>query len=167
MGAVDTPQPRSGGGKKGKGFHRPKRRVGVRIDMTPMVDVAFLLLIFFMVTTVFMTPQALEINLPPDNKTPMQVAESKILQLRVLGEDRVYWKRGPKTDPWVRTTVAGMKDVLKPLANNDAIVILLNIDRDATFDNMVSIIDQLDIANLGRFSILELTPADKAEVEKL
>ena len=44
MGAVDTPQPRSGGKQqKGKGFHKPKRRVGVRIDMTPMVDVAFLL----------------------------------------------------------------------------------------------------------------------------
>ena len=57
MGAVDTPQPRSSG-KKGKGHHRPKRRVGVRVDMTPMVDVAFLLLIFFMVTTVFRTPQA-------------------------------------------------------------------------------------------------------------
>ncbi len=166
MGAVDTPQPRSGG-KKGKGFHRPKRRVGIRIDMTPMVDVAFLLLIFFMVTTVFMTPQAMEINLPPDNKTPLQMGESKILQLRVLGEDRVFWKRGPKTDPWIRTTVTGMKDVLKPLANNDTIVILLNIDREATFDNMVGIIDQLDLANLGRFSILELTPADKAEVENL
>lgn len=165
MGAVDTPQPRSG--KKGKGFHRPKRRVGVRIDMTPMVDVAFLLLIFFMVTTVFMTPQALEINLPPDNKTPTPIAESKILQLRVLGGDRVFWKRGPKSDPWIRTSVPGMKDVLKPLANNDAIVILLNIDREAPFDNMVSIIDQLDIANLGRFSILELSPADKAEVDKL
>jgi biopolymer transport protein ExbD len=166
MGAVDTPQPRSGG-KKGKGFHRPKRRVGIRIDMTPMVDVAFLLLIFFMVTTVFMTPQAMEINLPPDNKTPLQMGESKILQLRVLGEDRVFWKRGPKTDPWIRTSVTGMKDVLKPLANNDSIVILLNIDREATFDNMVGIIDQLDLANLGRFSILELTPADKAEVENL
>ena len=166
MGAVDTPQPRSGG-KKGKGFHRPKRRVGIRIDMTPMVDVAFLLLIFFMVTTVFMTPQAMEINLPPDNKTPLQMRESRILQLRVLGEDRVFWKRGPKTDPWIRTTVTGMKDVLKPLANNDTIVILLNIDREATFDNMVAIIDQLDLANLGRFSILELSPADKAEVEKL
>ncbi len=166
MGAVDTPQPRSGG-KKGKGFHRPKRRVGIRIDMTPMVDVAFLLLIFFMVTTVFMTPQAMEINLPPDNKTPLQMGESKILQLRVLGEDRVFWKRGPKTDPWIRTSVTGMKDVLKPLANNDTIVILLNIDREATFDNMVGIIDQLDLANLGRFSILELTPADKAEVANL
>ena len=63
MGAVDTPQPRASK-KKGKGFHRPKRRVGVRIDMTPMVDVAFLLPIFFMVTTVFRTPQALEIVVP-------------------------------------------------------------------------------------------------------
>ena len=73
MGAVDAPQPRSG---KKKGGKRAKRRVGIRIDMTPMVDVAFLLLIFFMVTTVFRKPQALEINLPPDNKTPLSVAQS-------------------------------------------------------------------------------------------
>ncbi len=166
MGAVDTPQPRSSG-KKGKGHRRPKRRVGIRIDMTPMVDVAFLLLIFFMVTTVFRTPQALEINLPPDNQTPAPIAESKILQLRILGEDRVFWKRGPKEDPWVHTSVDGLKDVLKPLANNDNIVVLINIDREAKFNNMVSVIDQLDLAHLGRFSILELTPKDKAEVEKL
>src|SRR5512146_46477 len=104
MGAVDTPQPRSG--KQGKGHHRPKRRVGIRIDMTPMVDVAFLLLIFFMVTTVFRTPQALEINLPPDNDTPAQIAESKVLQLRVLSVNRIYWKRGAKEDPWSRTAPA-------------------------------------------------------------
>ena len=54
----------SKGGKKG--LRRPKRRVAIRIDMTPMVDIAFLLLIFYMVTTVFAMPQAMEINLPPD-----------------------------------------------------------------------------------------------------
>ena len=165
MGAVDTPQRTSG--KKSKGHHRPKRRVGVRIDMTPMVDVAFLLLIFFMVTTVFRTPQALEINLPPDNKNPTPIAESKILQLRVLGEDRVFWKRGPKTDPWVHTSIGSLKDVLNPLKNNDDIVVLINIDREAKFNNMVSIIDQLDLAHLSRFSILELGDKEKAEVEKL
>ena len=168
MGAVDTPQPRSKGGKKGgKGHRRPKRRIGIRIDMTPMVDVAFLLLIFFMVTTVFRTPQALEINLPPDKEQTKQIAESKILQLIVESEDRCFWKRGPKEIPWVRTSVAGLKEVLKPLTNNDEIVVLIKIDRAAKFNNMVSIIDQLDIANLGRFSILELDPKAKAEVEKL
>jgi biopolymer transport protein ExbD len=165
MGAVDVPQRESG--KKGKGFHRPKRRVGIRIDMTPMVDVAFLLLIFFMVTTVFRTPQALEINLPPDNQNPAPIAESKILQLRVLSADRVFWKRGPKTDPWVHTSVDGLKDVLKPLTNNDNIVVLIKIDREAKFNNMVSIIDQLDVVRLNRFSILELEPKEKVEVEKL
>ena len=165
MGAVDTPQPRAG--KKGKGHHRPKRRVGVRIDMTPMVDVAFLLLIFFMVTTVFRTPQALEINLPPVNDTPKEIAESKVLQFRILGDDRVYWKRGPKEVPWARTSTEKLADVLKPLARNDEIVVLIKIDRDAHFNNMVTVIDQLDIAKLGRFSILELNPKEKAEVETL
>ena len=44
-----------------------KKRVGVRIDMTPMVDVAFLLLIFFMVTTVFRRPLAMEAAQYPPN----------------------------------------------------------------------------------------------------
>src|SRR6185503_4120673 len=101
MGAVDTPERKSK--KKGKGFSRPKRRVGVRIDMTPMVDVAFLLLIFFMVTTVFRTPQALEINLPPDKDIKVEVAESKVLTVRVLPDNRAYFKRG--TDPWARSSV--------------------------------------------------------------
>src|SRR5881397_465595 len=103
MGAVDAPQPRSHGKKKGVGFGRPKRRVGVRIDMTPMVDVAFLLLIFFMVTTVFRTPQALEINLPPDENVKIQIRESNVLSVFVLDENRAYWKRGGKDVPWART----------------------------------------------------------------
>lgn len=54
------------GGKKG--LRRPKRRISIRIDMTPMVDIAFLLLIFYMVSTVFSMPQAMEINLPPKDQ---------------------------------------------------------------------------------------------------
>ena len=58
------PRPRDGRLGRAK-----KKRVGIRIDMTPMVDVAFLLLIFFMVTTVFRRPLAMEVNMPePDAK---------------------------------------------------------------------------------------------------
>src|SRR6478752_778839 len=115
MGAVDTPD-RKAGKKKGKGMSRPKRRVGVRIDMTPMVDVAFLLLIFFMVTTVFRTPQALEINLPPKNDVKTDVAQSKVLEVRILPDERVYWKNA--TDPWARTQVADLVNVFKPWKGN-------------------------------------------------
>src|SRR5262245_21881218 len=164
MGAVDAPQTRSSGKKKGKGFHRPKRRVGVRIDMTPMVDVAFLLLIFFMVTTVFRTPQALEINLPPDKDVKIEVRESNVLQVRVL-PDRAYWKRG--TDPWARTEVSGLGGILKPFKSNKDLVVLIKIDREAKFNNMVDIIDELDLANLTRFSLATLSPEEKKEVEVL
>lgn len=165
MGAVDAPQPRSSGKKKGVGFHRPKRRMGIHIDMTPMVDIAFLLLIFFMVTTVFRTPQALEINLPPDKDVKIEVAESKVLVVRVLPDDRAYWRRG--TDPWARIDVPGLAAVLRPFKGNKDLVVLIKIDRGAKFNNMVDIIDELDLANLTRFSLGTLTPDEKREVEAL
>jgi biopolymer transport protein ExbD len=164
MGAVDAPQPRSHG-KKGKGHHRPKRRVGVRIDMTPMVDVAFLLLIFFMVTTVFRTPQALEINLPPDKDVKIEIKESKVLSVRVLPDNRAYWKHG--SDPWARADVMAMAAVFAPYKNNKDLVVVIKIDRDAKFNNMVKMIDDLDLANLTRFSLGTLTPEEKKEVEAL
>src|SRR5436189_4205378 len=110
MGAVDTPQPMSLHDTL-HSFLRNKRRVGVRIDMTPMVDVAFLLLIFFMVTTVFRTPQALEINLPPDENVKIEIAESKVMSIFVLDENRAYWRRGGKTVPWARSTVTSLEQV--------------------------------------------------------
>lgn len=165
MGAVDSPQPRSGGKKKGPGNSRPKRRVGIRIDMTPMVDVAFLLLIFFMVTTVFRTPQALEINLPPDDQVQIDVPQSKVLQLRVLSDDRAYWKKGEV--PWSRTDVKGLEGVFKTYSNDKETIVLIKIDRDAKFANMVDIIDGLDIAHLTRFSLDKLSDTEKAEVSTL
>jgi biopolymer transport protein ExbD len=92
MAAVDVggPSPR---GKKTGGIRRPKKRLGVRIDMTPMVDIAFLLLIFYMVTTIFSLPQAMEINLPPEDQ-PVPIAESNLLTLRVDSGGKIYWNMG-------------------------------------------------------------------------
>ncbi len=164
MGAVDTPQ-RSTKKKGGHGFSRPKRRVGIRIDMTPMVDVAFLLLIFFMVTTVFRTPQALEINLPPKDDVKVDVAVSKILEVRVLPDDRVYWKNS--SDPWSRSDIPGLVRVFEPWKGNKEKIVIIRIDREAKFNNMVRIIDELDLNNLTRFSLQTLTPEQKKEVETL
>ena len=72
---------------------KKKRRIGISIDMTPMVDVAFLLLIFFMVTTVFRTPKALEINLPPKD-LKQDVPKSKTFLIRILADGRLYWQDG-------------------------------------------------------------------------
>ena len=166
MGAVDTPERSSG--KKGKGLsgRRPKRRVGIKMDMTPMVDVAFLLLIFFMVTTVFRTPKALEINLPPKD-AKVDVAESKTMTLRVLADGRLYWKRGAATNPWVRSSVGELKNVLAPFNGQNELIVVVKIDREAEFENMVNALDELHAAKLSRFSINPLEDKEKAEVEAL
>ena len=70
---------------------RSKRRVPVRIDMTPMVDIAFLLLIFYMVSTVFALPQAIEINQP---KTPGIVEVKDVLTIRVDSIGQYWWNFG-------------------------------------------------------------------------
>jgi biopolymer transport protein ExbD len=164
VGAVDTPQ-RDRGGKKKGGFRRPKRRVGVRIDMTPMVDVAFLLLIFFMVTTVFRTPQALEINLPPKEDVKVDIKQSRVLEVRVLPDGRAYWRNS--SDPWARTTVPQLAGVFKPYKGDKEKVVIIRIDRDAKFHAMVDIIDELDMNNLSRFSLQTLADKEKQEVESL
>ena len=166
MGAVDTPQPKAQKkGKKGV-FRGKKPRMGVRIDMTPFVDIAFLLLIFFMTTTVFRTPQALEINLPPDEDIEIEIAQSKVLSIYVLGQDRVFWRRGIE-DPWARTTVPELNEVFAPYKGNTEIIVLIKIDREASFDNMVRAIDQLDLATLTRFSLATMSEVDVKEVEAL
>src|SRR5467141_3378435 len=162
MGAVDTPE---SGVKHRKGKRRKPKRIGVKIDMTPMVDVAFLLLIFFMVTTVFRTPQALEINLPPDPNAKVEVNQENVITITVLPDERSYWRHAK--DPWVRTEVNKLTDVVKTYRSNDKIIVLIKIDRDAKFDYMVHIIDELDLAKMTRFSRASLTPEEKAEVEKL
>ena len=163
MGAVDTPE--RAAKKKGSGFHRPKRRVGIRIDMTPMVDVAFLLLIFFMVTTVFRKPQALEINLPPKEDVKVDIARSKVLEIRMLPDGRAYWRNAE--DPWARAEAQQLVNVFIPWKGNKDKVVIIRIDREAKFHAMVDIIDELDLANLTRFSLQTLTPEEKKEVETL
>ena len=142
MGAVDTPQPRSGGGKKGKGFHRPKRRVGVRIDMTPMVDVAFLLLVFFMVTTVFRRPLAMEVNLP-EVGAKIEVPESNVLTIFVRGDDTMTYRMGPGT--MAPLTWAQLLPTLEAaMKANKELIVLVKIDAKeqppvaATLDDVVA-----------------------------
>src|SRR5437867_9184137 len=61
---------------------KKKRRIGISIDMTPMVDVAFLLLIFFMTTTQFKPPEKDKITLP-ESSSDMKSPESGVITLAV------------------------------------------------------------------------------------
>ena len=170
MGAVDTPE---AGVKHKKGKRRKPKRIGIKIDMTPMVDVAFLLLIFFMCTTVFRKPQALEINLPPDPNAKVEIAESNVMTVRVIapedstrGDVRVFWRLGK--EPFQEANIDKLESIFETEGKkNPKLVVLLKIDRKAKYRYMVDIIDQLQFAELNRFSLAPLLPEEKKEVETL
>jgi biopolymer transport protein ExbD len=170
MGAVDTPE---SGVKHKKGRRRKPKRIGIKIDMTPMVDVAFLLLIFFMCTTVFRKPQALEINLPPDPNAKVEIAESNVMTLRVIapedstrGAVRAFWRLGK--DPFQEVDIEKLQPIFAAEGKkNPKLVVLVKVDRKAKYRYMVDIIDQLQFAELNRFSLAPLLPEEKKEVETL
>jgi biopolymer transport protein ExbD len=172
MGAVDTPESK-GGKKKGGLKKRAPKRIGVKIDMTPMVDVAFLLLIFFMCTTVFRKPQALEITLPPDPKAKVEIAESNVMTVRVIapadksrGDVRVFYAIGK--NPYVEEKWPDLTRLFTDEGKkNPKLVVLVKIDRTAKYKYMVDLIDQLQFAELNRFSLAPLEAKEKEEVEKL
>jgi biopolymer transport protein ExbD len=151
--------------KKKKG--KKKRRVAVRIDMTPMVDVAFLLLTFFMLTTTMNRPQTMEINLPPDSKTKVEVAQSSLLTLLVNEKGDIYYYVGMGLEPPVKVSFADLRKTLaQKLQENPKLVTLIKIDRKGKYHMMVDIMDQLNLANITRFSLAPMQPEDLKKLEK-
>jgi biopolymer transport protein ExbD len=83
----------SGGGDKG-GKHSKVRakKASTHIDMTPMVDLAFLLLTFFMLTTTFSKPKTVEINMPVKDGEAQKV--NNAVTILLSDKDRVFWYYG-------------------------------------------------------------------------
>lgn len=161
MAAVETGQPRA----HGKGKKKKKRRVGIRIDMTPLVDIAFLLLTFFMLTSVFSRPQTMELNLPPDDKTTVEVAESNLLTIRLAPDNAVYWSIGAEVPSKMAFTELRAMLVERSRAN-PKLITLVKVDRDGTYKQMVDVMDELNLANVTRFSLAPMTDADKKLIAK-
>jgi biopolymer transport protein ExbD len=161
-GAAPAAEPKKGGGKTALGL-RKRKRVGVAVDMTPMVDVAFLLLIFFMVTTVFRRPLAMEVNMP-EKDAKVEVKESNVMTLYIREDGKMVYDVGrqglnPVTWDELREVIVLEADY------NPELIILAKVDRKAKYEYMVDLLDTFDDAQMGRFSVIPMTDEDKAIVE--
>ncbi len=154
--AVDAPQKEPSGGKK-KGLRRPKRRLAIRIDMTPMVDIAFLLLIFYMVTTVFAMPQAMEINLPPKSEDEtadrQKVKTSNLLNVYVDEEGDIYYDIGKslETGEDIKVPIEVSADSLRTLFirynwDRPKLNTLLIIHPEAPYSRMIDLLDEVEVS---------------------
>ena len=94
MADIDT----SGGGGHKKGGVKKPKKLSTRIDLTPMVDLGFLLITFFIFTTTMAKPKTMEINMPYKDdievKDPTEVKESTALTILLSKEHRVYYYEG-------------------------------------------------------------------------
>ena len=121
-----------------------KGKVDIYIDMTPMVDVIILLLIFFFMTSQFKEPAGVEINLPK-SESQVKVKESNTVIVRVEADGKVYIGGRPPDGELIE-----MKDlkeeIAKRQANNENMITILDVSHKAKYSDMVNALDEFKMA---------------------
>jgi len=179
--------------------------------MTPMVDLAFLLLTFFMLTTTFSKPQAMEINMPVKDKVedPPKIPGNQTLTLLLSDKNRIYYYMGaddPNLPPTVEyTTFAnnGIRKLLidknkeinktydkvealkkefldgkidekkykveknKVVGDKKALIVLIKADEQSNYKNLVDILDEMSICNIGRYAIVDITASETEMIKNV
>lgn len=192
----------TGGGGGGKHEKKRAKKSSTRIDMTPMVDLAFLLLTFFVLTSTFAKPKTMEINYPADtDDKPMKVTNA--LTFILTKDNGIYYYYGeffaegmpnPDGKPFTKLTKTdfsadGLHKILldrnrptieaidklteqlkkkeiadttyKRLANKAkgdraALTVLIKADDQAVYKNVIDLIDELNITNIGKYAVVDL-----------
>jgi biopolymer transport protein ExbD len=183
MAEMDTS---SGGGKK-KGGVKKGKKLSTRVDLTPMVDLGFLLITFFMFTTTMSKPKSLELAMPsdkvdtPEAQTP--VKESTAMTCLLSKDHRVYYYYGigsdPNVDPGVKVAKfankGGIRDAIILLKKNvaekkqtgallpkDNPTIIIKPDSNSVYEDVVNILDEMQINNIETFAIVDISAVDRS-----
>ena len=189
---------------KGKGKKSKQKKMSTRIDFTPMVDLGFLLITFFMLTTTMSKPQTMEINMPVKDKTDDQtkIKESDAMTIILSENDRVFYYFG-MTDPVVEATdfsangirkvllernapqVRDINDLKRQLdagklkeaeykkkageikARKNTVAVVIKADENSKYKNLVDILDEMSITNIGRYAIVDITPEELELIKNL
>ncbi len=150
MAELDTS---SGGGKGGK--VRSKKQ-STRVDLTAMVDLAFLLITFFMLTTSLSKPLAMDIAKPDKDEVldkRLEIRASQTMTILLGKNNKVAWYMGvpnPNTPPTiegfadVRTSLLANKKKVKETMGKDIIIVVKPTDA-SSYKNFVDIMDELNI----------------------
>ena len=162
MAEVDTS---SGGHKKGPGVKKPKKQ-STRVDLTPMVDLGFLLITFFVFTTTMSQATAMNMNEPKDDpKNELKVKQSGVMTLLLGKNDQVYYYMGDlsPTEASTQFKSSNFKDIRQVILDKKNatpigdLMYIIKSDKDATFKNAIDVLDEM--------SISEIPPGHYAEVD--
>ena len=168
MAEMDT----SGGGghKKGPGVKKGKK-LSTRVDLTPMVDLGFLLITFFIFTTTMSQPTAMKLFLPKDVDKPEEqnkLKESAALTLMPSKQNMVYYYEGLDPSKLQQSTFKGIRDIVldkKRRTDPKDFMVILKPTKDATYKNTVDILDEMTIDAVKRYALVDITPDEYKFVE--
>ena len=177
-----------GGGKKGGGKVRSKKQ-NSKVDLTAMVDLAFLLITFFMLTTSLSKPKAMDLGLPDketDDKPPVDI---KVDQRRtvtvILGDnDKIKWFHGlietpePGGKPQdIGYGKEGIRTVLLPRVKSipevtgdkdKGLIVIIKPTKKSTYKNLVDILDEMAICKVPTYAIFnDFSDPEKKLAEEL
>lgn len=165
-----------GGGKKGK-VRSKKSNPGV--DLTAMVDLAFLLITFFMLTTSLSKKQAIDLPMPDkkniDSKT--DVDESKLMTILIGKNNKIMWYRGKFETPvesptettfgkdGIRKALIKQVAIGKEISRRDnkpdqGLIVNIKASDSASYRNLVDILDEMAITKPQLSAIGDITPAE-------
>lgn len=159
----------------GKGGKKRAKRQSTKIDMTPLVDLAALLITFFMLTTTFNKPQTMEINMPKkvDNPEEQIALKASNAMTIILGpDDELYYYFGLAEDSpeIVESSYAanGIRQVLlsSQVKSNDMMTVMVKPMENSRYKNMVDILDELKITDTKRFAMVDIGESDKKLVQE-
>jgi biopolymer transport protein ExbD len=172
MAEMDT----SGGGghKKGPGVKKSKK-LSTRVDLTPMVDLGFLLITFFIFTTTMSQPTAMKLFLPKDTEKPEEqnkVKASGALTLLLGKDDQIYYYAGelaPDASNFKTTNFKGVRDIIldkKKSTNPSDFVVVIKPDKESTYKNVVNALDEMTINDVKRYAMVDISDVEYLLVQK-
>lgn len=167
--------------QSGKGGKVRSKKQPPHVDLTPMVDLAFLLITFFMLVTTFNKPNVLDLGLPAKPDKDQKAPENIDIKLEnsisiIIGKDnRLFWHQKDK-DGLNEATLNetsfdkdGIRQVIKQAKakaiNPDIFTVIIKPVSDATYVNFVDIVDELEITNNERYGITKAKSWEMAVYE--
>lgn len=177
-------------GGKGKGGKVRSKKSGAKVDLTAMVDLAFLLITFFMLTTTLSKPQSMDLGLPDKNKDPNQKEENINVDQRrtvtiILGKDnKIKWFHGlldsPEPNGAPQSSTYGKEGIRKELLKRvvsvpqvtgdkeKGLIVIIKPTKKATYRNLVDILDEMAICKVPTYAIVnDIPPAEQKLVDEM
>lgn len=158
----------SGGGdghKKGPGVKKAKK-LSTTVDMTPMVDLGFLLITFFIFTSTMAQPTAMNLFMPKDVDKPEdqnKVKESGAFTIMLGKQDVVYYYEGLDPTKIQTATFKTIRDEIirkRQSTNPEDLVVILKPTEHATYKNTVDILDEMTINEIKRYAMVDISKVE-------